>query len=741
MNSPYQPPVQRNTHPLSARPEETTDGLDMQWLLAVFSRRWKLFAAVAIAVFTAAVVYTVRQQPVYTASASVLIDAQKLQLFSPNTNQALDGGENPDSNAVDTQVEVIRSRAVAEWVVRTLNLEADKAFRPRVGRHGVGALLARANPANNTPATLSAAAIHKQVIDTLLGPLDVRRVGTSYIIQISYTNADPARAAAIANAFAQGYLVDAVATKSAVTREASGMLSSRLVELGNNAAQDNTAVQQYKIAHGLMSASGTTLTEQEISNYNEQLATAKTQAAEDEARLRTAQEQLAHGSTGEDVGEALNSPVIQSLRSQRAQASGRVAELSARYGPRHPEMMKAQGQLADIDAEIRQEIERIISNLQAKVEVSRQRAASVAQTLGQAQGTLAVNNRAQVGLTQLEQRAAASQALYDAYLNRFKETSTQEGTEQSGARIVSRADVPTVQSAPKVGLYLIFGAILAIGFGLAAIFVGEVLDTGLMTSDDVERRLGVPYLGGLPRLKSTAPGAKEAPADYVVARPLSLFAETFRTLRAGLLVSGEGETPCVIAVTSALSGEGKTTAAICLGLTAAIQGSKSVVVDCDLRRRSVAQHLTEKPLLGLIEVLEGRATLDEALYHEPKSGAAFLVVADGPPTTSDVFSGPEMDALLEDLRRRFDLVILDTPPILAVADTRVLAGKADATVLLVRWRRTPQQAVKAALRLLDHSGARVVGAALSLVDMRQQARYGYGDPAYYYAQHRKYFET
>jgi Mrp family chromosome partitioning ATPase len=100
-----------------------------------------------------------------------------------------------------------------------------------------------------------------------------------------------------------------------------------------------------------------------------------------------------------------------------------------------------------------------------------------------------------------------------------------------------------------------------------------------------------------------------------------------------------------------------------------------------------------------------------------------------------------MDALLEDLRRRFDLVILDTPPILAVADTRVLAGKADATVLLARWRRTPQQAVKAALRLLDHGGARVIGAALSLVDMRQQARYGYGDPAYYYAQHRKYFET
>jgi succinoglycan biosynthesis transport protein ExoP len=741
MNSSYQPLDPRSHHPAMARPEETPDGIDMQWLLAVFSRRWRLFTAVATAVFTLAIVYTVRQHPVYTANASVLIDAQKLQLFSSNSSGGLDGGENPDSNAVDTQVEVIRSRAVADWVVRSLNLDEDPAFRPRVGRHGLGALFERANPSNNKPATLSAAAIHKQVIDTLLAPLDVRRVGTSYIIQINYTYGTPARAAEIANAFAQGYLVDSVATKSAVTREASGLLSSRLVDLGNSAAQDNTAVQQYKIAHGLMSASGTTLTEQEISNYNEQLATAKTQAAEDEARLRTAQAQLAHGSTGEDVGEALNSPVIQSLRSQRAQASGQVAELSARYGPRHPEMMKAQRQLADIDGEIRQEIERIISNLQAKVEVSRQRAASVAQTLGEAQGTLAVNNRAQVGLTQLEQKAAASQALYDAYLNRFKETSTQEGTEQSGARIVSRADVPTTQSAPKVGLNLVFGAILAFGAGLGSIFVGEVLDTGLMTADDIERRLGVAYLGGLPMLKSTAPRATESPTEYVVVRPLSMFAETFRTMRAGLLAVGEGEAPRVIAVTSALSGEGKTTAAMCLGLTAAIQGSKSVVVDCDLRRRSVAQHLHEAPALGLIEVLNGQATLDEALYHEPRSGAAFLTVSDGPPTASDVFSGRAMDALIEDLKQRFDLVILDTPPVLAVADTRVLAGKADATVLLARWRRTPQQAAKAALRLLHHSGARVIGAALSQVDMRQQARYGYGDPAYYYAQHAKYFES
>jgi capsular exopolysaccharide synthesis family protein len=740
MNSPF-PALQpaADHHPM-ARPEEA-DGIDARALVAMFYRRWKLFAAVVIAVFALAVIYTARENPVYTATASVLIDTQKLQLFSPNATQSLDAGASPDSNAVDTQVEVMRSRAIADWVAQSLNLDQDPAFRPRRGGGGLGALLARSNPANNKPQTLSAAAIHKQVIDNLLGPLDVRRVGTSYIIQLSYTNGSAAKAAAIANAFAQGYLVDSVATKSAVTREASGLLSSRLVELGNSAAQDNAAVQQYKIAHGLMSASGTTLTEQEISNYNQQLANAKAEAAEDRARLNTAQAQLAHGSTGEDVGEALNSPVIQSLRAQRALASAQVAALSGRYGPRYPDMIKAQGQLADIDAEIRQEIERVISNLQAKADVSRQRVASVTQTLGEAQGTLAVNNRAQVGLTQLEQKASASQALYDAYLNRFKETSTQEGTEQSGARIVSRADVPTVQSAPKVGLNLAFGAILALGAGLASVLMAEVFDNGLRTADDVERRLGIPYLGGIPILRTAAPGAKDTPADYVVAHPMSMFTETFRSLRASVLMSNAGDPPRVIAITSALAGEGKTTLAVCLGLTAAIQGSKCVVVDCDLRRRAVSRHLPEAPPRGLIEVLRGEATLDEALYHEQRSGAAFLALADGARTTDDVFNGQSMDLLLGELKSRFDLVILDTPPILAVADARLLAAKADATVLLARWRQTPQQAVRAALRQLETGGVRLAGAALSLVDMRQQARYDYGDPAYYFGQHMKYFES
>ena len=482
--------------------ETPSESIDPRWLLDVFLRRWPVFLIVASVIFLAVAAYTLHQKPVYTATASIMIDAQRLQLFTADHNQAITSGAAPESNAVDTQVEVIRSRGVAEWVVKTLGLDRDPEFAPSLK----GSLGARANrlarrgvhgDGGGSPAD-RARTRHDRVVDDVLGPLNVRRIGTTYVIAIDYTFPNPAKAAAIANAFADGFLRDDAEAKLSVDRDATDSLNSRLVDLSDKAAQDTSAVQQYKIAHNLLATSGnsgSTLVEQEISNYNVQLATAKAQAAEDEARLRTARAQLANGSLGDDLGETLSSPVIQSLRAQRAVVSGQLAVLSAKYGPRYPDMLKAQHQLADLDTQIRAEIQRIVSNLQASAEVSRERVASMNGTLGGAKATLDTNGRAQVGLLALEGKAAASQSLYDAYLTRFKETSTQVGTERPDARIVSHAEVPTVQTAPKVGLYLAFGALLAMAVGLVSIFIAEALATGAQ----LRRRCGAETRNAMPR--------------------------------------------------------------------------------------------------------------------------------------------------------------------------------------------------------------------------------------------------
>ena len=195
----------------------------------------------------------------------------------------------------------------------------------------------------------------------------------------------------------------------------------------------------------------------------------------------------------------------------------------------------------------------------------------------------------------------------------------------------------------------------------------------------------------------------------------------------------------VVAITSALPGEGKTTTSVCLARSAAQQGHSVILIDCDLRRRSVNRMFGAEPTKGLIEVLAGEATLDEAMTIDSVTGVRLLPLAKSSMTPKDVFGSAAMDRLLDQLRQSYDLIILDTAPVLPVADTRVLAPKADVVVFLARWRKTPQHAIEAAFRLLSGTGAHLAGVALTQVDMKLQSKYGYGDPGYYYAEYKKYY--
>ena len=720
------------------------EGLDLRRMFIAFRRRLRLFAAVALAVLLAVILVTLQATPKYTATANVMLDTRKERV---SNEQEVLSGLPADSSAVDTEVEILKSRQLAERVVKSLKLEQDPEFNSAIRKPsgiqmllgGIGGLVGAKAPDSPQANSVEAQKAHEKIVDAVLDGLSVRRTGLTYVINVNYESDSPTKAATISNKFAELYLLEQMEAKFEATQQATNWLNSRLGELRGQVQADEAAVQQYKIANNLLSASGTNLTEQEISNYNLTLSQARAQVAEDQARLSTARSQLSRGSSGDDVGEALSSPVVQKLREQRAAVSAQVADLQGRYGERHPEMLKAKRQLSDIDAQIQDEIQRIISNLQAKAQVSAQRAAAVSGSLGGARGTLAANSRAMVRLNELQRNADASRTLYESYLNRYKETSTQGGLEQSDARVVSKAKIPTTQSSPKVALNLALGLVLALGAGVAAVVIAEMLDAGLATAEDVERRLDTSYLGAVPLLSSVADGRTDAPIDYVVAKPLSSFSEAFRNLRTSVLYSRLGEPVKVVAITSSLPGEGKTTTSVCLARSAALQGARVLVVDCDLRRRTVNRMLQAEPEVGLLEVLNGEVSLEQAITLDTSSGAYILPLSKSNFTPKDVFGSAAMDRLLAELRVRFDLIILDTAPVLPVADTRVLAPKADVVVFLARWRKTPQHAIEAAFRLLSGTGAHVGGVALTQVDMKQQTKYGYGDPGYYYAEYKKYY--
>ena len=727
----------RTTTPIEAGSLQAP-AFDIQKYLALFRKHLMAMAVVGGLVFTAVAFLLLSHPPEYTASAQLLLDTRRdtsLDLKQQAPNYAP-----PDANAVDTEVEVLRSRAVADAAVTRLGLDQTAGRRHR--RIGpldqLGQLLGLSKP---TAVSRPGASPHERAVDELTHELKVTRVGLTSVMDVAVTADDPVEAARRANAVAQIYLERQLKGKADVNIHAGEELSSKLEPLRKRAEAADQAVQAYKASHGLATLGGTSSTEQDIANLTAQSAAARAAQAEADARLNTSRAQLARGSNGEALGESLSSPVIQQLRSQRAQLSAQAIDLQGRYGPRHPEVIKVEGQLKDLDQQIQAEVSRIQANLETQAQVARQRSASIEGSLGAARGQLTTSSNAMAGLAQLVREQDTARTLYQSVLDKTSQTNAEQGIEQNDARVISAAKPPTKPSAPNVPKGVAVS--LALGFvaALGTLFAGEALQSGFSTAEDVEQGLGVASLPSIPLLASTLRLRRPPPpVDFVVSKPLSAFTESFRTLKTAITAAGPGGREAkVIMLTSALPGEGKTTTTICLARTIALAGTRVVMVDCDLRRRSIARYLQATIDNGLLEVMDGKCTLDEALVHDATAGACILPLSRQVAAHRDAFSIPAFDDLLAELRRRFDVVLLDAPPVLPVADARVLAGKADATALLVRWRRTPRRAAEAALRELEAVGAGIAGVSLTQVDVVAQARAGYGDTGYYYRAYSTYY--
>ncbi|WP_232491554.1 GumC family protein [Novosphingobium kaempferiae] len=681
--------------------------VDLGESLAFFQRRSGLIALVTGAALAVGALITYTTPTEYTAEAMVSLQAPPEEPAEGST-AGRQAGPSPNSAYVDTQVEIIQSRDLAQRVASAL-----------------GALDGKSS------------AEQAQIVTEFQSNVSAVRSGESYALKIIFEGADGQGAAKGANMYAQQFTQIEVQSSRESNRETTKLVAPRLEELRQQAHADTERLQRYRIANGLLSTSGASLTEQEISSYNQEVTRARAEAAESQARLSTAQAQLQSGSAGDDVGEALGSSVIGGLRARESQVGGEVANLQARYGANHPQLVRAQSELAEVKRNIQSEIARIMSNLQAQRDVANQRLGSLTESLGAARGNLARNNAAMVGLDELERSAQSSQLLYESYLNSYKQLIAQDGTQRPNARVLSLAEVPLLPSSPNVPMNMLLALVIGLGAGLAAAYVAESLFRGVSTADEVEYGLGSRYLGAIPLLSSVSRKARrEVPA--ITQEPRSAFAESFRSLRTSIEQAVYGPTQ-VIAVTSALPKEGKTTVSSCFAQTLAVSGRTTLLVDCDLRGRGVSRLLRLAPEHpGLIDVLEGKATLAEALVTG-ESGLCVLPIRPSDSDTETLLTGETFARLLQELRACFEHVVLDLPPVLPIAAGRSIAGMADATVLVVRWRKTMRGAARSALLMLPRETVNVVGIAINRMDLRRRRLFGHSDPAYFYRQYKGYY--
>lgn len=659
-------------------------------------RRMPIIVSFIIVLLLTAIAYALTERT-YTATARVAVGRQTNELVTTDKNAP----PLTDSPSVDTEVQVITSPALAQSVVEQLRLDR---------RAGFGF------PKDGAPVKQGAA--RDRATDIVRSNLQAKREGISYAIAISYTSNDPQLTAAIVNAAVDGYVNGRRSERRKVREREIALLGARIGQLRSEVIQAETAVAQYRAATNLPDIqSDNTVSQQLMSDLTTQLATAN-------AELAAAQAKSASGGA---ATLSVDSGAVKSLRGRQAELSAQREDLAGRYGPRHPALAAVDRQLAEINQQIAQEIGRVRSGAssesQAEAQAARQRVASIQASIAAARGQQLSANNSSVRLNELQRNAESARALYQSFLDRYRQSVAAQGTEQSNAYPIALATVPGSPVWPSLPVFVVLGLLGGLFVAGIVTFILELMERGVRSRAQAEELVGVPVLAMIPDL-STVKGSgfrRGSPAsvgDYLLQHEETAFAEAFRSLRTAFRVGRKGQKARSIAVTSAVPDEGKTTAALCFARSSAKSGLRVVLVDCDIRRRATTRNLASGTATGIIHVLNGSAPLEQALIRDEPSGAFLLPQHDASPSDYHLLASDEMALLVERLSREFDLVILDTAPVVSVAESRAVAHLADATVLVVRWRKTPAEVIRAAVQELERSSARLVGTVLTQVDAR-----------------------
>jgi polysaccharide biosynthesis transport protein len=738
--------------------EDAEKELDLHELfLKLYRRR---MAIIGIFVLVMAVTWLNLSQavPRYTAQTLMVLELRKSSFLNL---EELYTGSWVNPSVIGTEIDIIRSASLMERVADELRLERRPEFNPALVQDvqishiqsfkawikglwspDSGPLVEASSPDEESVSEAVSPEeqekrLRKSIIARLRGGLGVERRQDSYTITISYTCPNPELASLVANTVAEMYILDQLEARFEAARRANEWLAERLEGLRQEVQASEQAVKNVRQQSDMIQARGGTILDQHLGEVNAQLIQARMKKSRAETRLAQAREIMDRPDGIDTLSEVLDSGSIQQLRSEKASLRRRQVELGQRYGPRHPQMIQMDAEMSDLQKKIKEETDRILKSLENEVQLARAEEQSLLRSLNQLRSEAGQAMEAELQLRELERQSQSSRVLYESYLQRFQETKEQEDLQRPSARIISPAETPSSPSYPRKNRTMTMGMAAGLMFGIMGAFLLETLDRGFRTRDQLEKASGLPVLGMVPLLSRV----KGDPHEYVLKKPFSSLSESVRSIRTAVHLSNVDNPPKSIMITSALPKEGKTSFSLALGRLAAESGTKTLVIDADLRRPMLVKHFPDLTVQAKLEdVLQGKAQIKEAIVKDPESNLHLLLSHGNAPAVGEMLGSRRMQDMLKKLREHYELIILDTPPILGVSDAWGLARNVDSVVFLVMWAETPRDTVRAALRQIEMLDIQVGGLVLSMVNLRQQSRYGYGGHGYYYGKYRKYYK-
>ncbi|MBS0520743.1 MAG: polysaccharide biosynthesis tyrosine autokinase [Proteobacteria bacterium] len=731
-----------------------------EWL-RLLNRRKALIVGTGLVAVAIMALIIAQQTPLYKASSRIMLDTRTFKVVS--TEAALSGVDTLNYGAIQSELEVIQSEFLIGRVVDRLGLASNPDFngtKPpgfleatlapirELWRSGVSSLLAPPPPprAAQAPAarqnrtTDDSDPARRAAIATVASHLTVSLLGRTFVIVITVESPDGTMSARIANAIAEVYLADQVDNKNEANRRATEWLEERLAELRRNLQVAEEAVATYRRDKGLAGSPEGVVSTQTLSDLNSKYLAAKTRRIEKEARLVALSKASLNPNELAGITEVTSNATLNALRTQELELNRKIAELSTQLGPNHPKLIQARNELAAVHARFLQQTQNITTAIRAELDAAKAEEEELKAQVERASVLSGATSQYEAELKQLEREAQSNRALYESFLNRFKELREQQDIQRADARILSYAWPSTTPSSPqyKTGLFAAF--IVGCLLGMAGAIAAEKLDRVFRSASQVEKATGVAVLGMIPLVKSTI-GQRANIVTQVVDRTTSSAAEAMRAVFTAISLSNLDRPARIIAVTSSTPGEGKTTFSAALGglLTKMNASRRVLLVDLDLRQAKLAVALGLKDRGGTIdEYLMGTKTLDECIHRHEPSGVDYICARADTPNAPEVLESHAMKAALATFADRYDLVILDSPPVMAVSDARIVSQLADYTIFVLHWAKTPRDVVKSAVSALLSVTDRV-GIVINKVNLAKHAMYEYGDYGDYYSRYRGYY--
>lgn len=688
------------------------------WLLsATWRSRW-IMLAILICALALGIVATVLTTRLYTATASLQIDQQAERVLGTEDEQPGGGLQDAD-RFLQTNVEVLQSRATAIRVAQGLNLFSGSAFIENMGGKVTSATTVQSR--------------RETVLELLRTNLAVNLPRNSRIVRITFRSPDPALSAKIANAFADNFIIGNLQRKYNSSSYARTFLEKQLAPARDRLETSERQLIGYARQAGLIDTQGeggsagkeaqpNSVTLSSLVALNSSYATATANRIVAEERLRVAQATPAGA-----LPESYSNQAIQRLYETRA---GQLAELQQeqkRHKPDYPTVVQAKAAIAELDRQVgamNSDIRRSVSDqYQAAAQQERALGAEVERMKLAA---LAEKDRS-VQYNTLKRDVDSNRSMYEALLQRYKEVSAAAGIATNNISIVDRADPPLNATSPRLGLNLAVALLLGLIIATAAAILRELFDDRVQNATDTERKFGMPALGVVPQFDTTGSINQE----LILAR--SVVSEAYHSAATAVLLSSARVAPKILMLTSAQSGEGKSSSAIGLASALGRLNKRAILIECDLRRPSlkdkIGDDILDPAALGLSEYLAGQAEAP-AVHNHTKLRFDYILAGTIPPDPVELLSSLALRALFDDLGARYDHIILDAPPVLGLADTPILASHSDALLFVIEANRSHRGRAKAALTRIRRFDATLIGSILTKAPLGNRLGLGY-DLEYY----------